>query len=413
MTIFKKAKLGDIAEITSGGTPSSFNPKFWNGGDINWATLPDLHNKYLFSTQRKITKLGLKSSSAKLLPINTIIYSSRATIGEISIAKEKTTTNQGSKNFICNPEKVNFEYLYYCLKLNSKRIKQLASGATYKEINKSDLSNIEINLPDLSIQTRIASVLSAYDDLIENNEKRIGLLEEMTQLLYVEWFIKFKFPGHEKVKMIDSGTEYDRIPKGWEVKKLSKIVNYIRGCSYSSDEIDDYAGKYYLVNLKSFNRGGGFRFDGAKYFSGSINKDQFLKKGDIVVAVTDMTNDRAIIARPARIPEINDKVAFSADVVKIISSELSNSFIYKLFSSYRFTETTKYKANGANVLHLKPEAILEFKALIPEHNIVMQFDSLCEHSVREVDKLLKQNEILSKTRDLLIPQLMAEKSKLK
>jgi len=408
-----KQKLGNITEIVSGGTPSSSNPDFWIGGDVNWATLPDLSKKYLFNTQRKITKFGLKNSSAKLLPINTIIFSSRATIGEISITKTETTTNQGSKNLICNPEKAVFEFIYYCLKYNVKRIQELASGATYKEINKNDLSNVEIDIPDLSDQKRIAGVLAVYDDLIDNNEKRIRILEEMAQMLYTEWFVKFKFPGCEKVKMIDSGTEYGMIPEGWEINKLRDVAGYVRGCSYSSDEIDDFIGEYYIVNLKSFNRGGGFRPDGAKYYTGDVNENQLLSEDDIVVAVTDMTNDRAVIARPARIPEIRNKMTFSADVVKIISNVLPNSFIYQLLSNYRFTETTKNKANGANVLHLRPDSILEYKALIPTKDLMTKFDVLCSKMAHEINKLISQTEISVKTRDILIPQLVTGKRDVK
>jgi type I restriction enzyme S subunit len=273
--------------------------------------------------------------------------------------------------------------------------------------------SMEIILPDPSTQARIASILSVYDDLIENNEKRIKALEEMAQLLYTEWFVKFKFPGYEKITLVDSGTEYGKIPTGWEVRRLSEVSSVVRGCSYSSEEIDDFVGNYYIVNLKSFNRGGGFRFDGAKYYSGNINNNQLLKAGDIVVAVTDMTNDRAVIARPARVPKIDREVTFSADVVKVNSDIMPSSFVYELLSNYSFTETTKQKANGANVLHLKPSAILEFVALIPDATLLKEFDVLCEPAILEVDKLIKQNDILTKTRDLLIPQLVAGKRGLK
>jgi type I restriction enzyme S subunit len=132
-----------------------------------------------------------------------------------------------------------------------------------------------------------------------------------------------------------------------------------------------------------------------------------------VVAVTDMTNDRAVIARPARVPEIDAKITFSADVVKIGSDILPNSYIYELLSSYRFTETTKQKANGANVLHLKPAAILEYVALIPDAQSLKRFDVLCEPVIREIDKLLKQNDNLSNIRGLLIPQLVTGRRELK
>ena len=214
----------------------------------------------------------------------------------------------------------------------------------------------------------------------------------MAQRLYAEWFVNFKFPGHEKVRIAND------LPKDWEYKRIDEIAEVIRGTSYSSEQINDDYGDYYLVNLKSFNRGGGFRFDGAKYFNGIVKNNQLLKQRDIVVAVTDMTTDRAVISRPARIPNIkSDKVTFSADVVKIAPEKLPFAYVYYSLLDYRFTETTKNKANGANVLHLKPQAISEYKVLVPTPDLLETFERACGNTVRLTDKLSEENEKLTKT----------------
>lgn len=140
---WKLVRLGDIAEISGGGTPDTNIEDYWNG-NINWATLLDTKQKYLYSTERKITEAGLKNSNATLLPINTVIFSSRATIGDVTIAKVETATNQGYKNFICDSSKINYEYLYYILKHQAKNIAQLSSGATYLEISKAQISDFRI-----------------------------------------------------------------------------------------------------------------------------------------------------------------------------------------------------------------------------------------------------------------------------
>jgi len=162
-TKWKLVKLNDITKIESGGTPKSHVDEYWNG-DINWATLVDTKEKYLYSTQRKITKLGLEKSNAKLLPINTIIFSSRATIGDISIAKVQTATNQGYKNFICDEKKIHYEYLYYILKKYTKEIILLAGGTTYKEISKTSISNFKIPLPPRDIQEKIINEIEALEE---------------------------------------------------------------------------------------------------------------------------------------------------------------------------------------------------------------------------------------------------------
>jgi type I restriction enzyme S subunit len=418
MATFQQVKLGavttNITDGKHGDCISEHNSGYYFisskdvfGGSIHYDNARQITESEFLDTHRR-TKLE----------IGDILITNSGTIGRMALIKDeinvnKTTFQKSVAVIKPNRDIVNNSFLYYKLLSLYKQLINLGGGSAQHNLLLGDLRNFIIDLPDLKTQTRIASVLSAYDGLIENNEKRIKALEKMAQLLYTEWFVKFKFPGYEKVEMVESGTEYGKIPEGWNVKTLAEVSSIVRGCSYSSEEIDDFVGNYYIVNLKSFNRGGGFRFDGAKYYSGSINDNQSLKTGDVVVAVTDMTNDRAVIARPARIPDIDGKVTFSADVVKINSTVLPNSFVYQLLSCYRFTEITKQKANGANVLHLKPTAILEFIALIPDSQSLKRFDILCEPVAREIDKLLKQNDNLSKTRDLLIPQLVTGKRETK
>ncbi len=411
---WQKVKLGEIAKIVDcpHSTPSWTDVGYFvvrnynlsNGRIIKEKASYTNYDNYVYRTKRAVPKVGDS------------ILSREAPIGQVGYVNNEEKLCLGQRVVLIQPKKIDAKFLLYQLISPSvqRQFKRSdGSGSTVSNLRLPLIENTLVDLPDPQIQIRIASALSTYDDLIENNEKRIKTLEEMAQLLYTEWFVKFKFPGHEKVKMVDSGTKYDKIPEGWKVKKLSEVANIIRGRSYSSEDINDFIGDYYMVNLKSFNRGGGFRFDGVKYFSGTINSNQSLEAGDIVVAVTDMTTDRAVIARPARVPEINGQVTFSADVVKINSDVLPNSFLYKILSSYRFTETTKQKANGANVLHLKPTAILEYDAIIPDHKSLIEFAKLCEPAINEVDKLVKQIDILIKTRDLLIPQLVTGKREIK
>ncbi|MFK8265270.1 restriction endonuclease subunit S [Capnocytophaga cynodegmi] len=188
-------KLGDVTEILSGGTPDTKNSEYWNNGTICWATLVDTKNKYLTDTQRKITQKGLSESSAKLLPINTVIFSSRATIGEVTIAKVETSTNQGYKNFICNERKINYLYLYYILKDQAKNIEEIAGGMTYKEISKTDLSNFKIPLPPLPIQEQIVAECEKIDQEYENSRMSIEayrgkiaqIFHELQVLEKTEW----------------------------------------------------------------------------------------------------------------------------------------------------------------------------------------------------------------------------------
>ena len=174
---YKKEQLGNITEIKNGGTPSTNNPEYWNGG-INWATLVDTKNKFLTQTVRTISKKGMKNSSAVLLPVNTVVFSSRATIGDVSIAKIETCTNQGYKNFICNPQIIDYEFLYYILKHEANNIENLASGMTYKEISKTLISEYKIPLPSLEEQKEIVAKIEKIEQAIENLENEIKTISQ-------------------------------------------------------------------------------------------------------------------------------------------------------------------------------------------------------------------------------------------
>lgn len=162
-------ELEKVAEIKSGGTPSTNRSEFWNG-HILWCTPTDitsLSGKYLSDTNRKITEMGLNNSAAELLPIGSVLMTSRATIGECAIAKRPMTTNQGFKNFICN-RTVNNEFLYYLLSSQKDKFIELCNGSTFLEISTTQVRKFKITIPKSTTeQTSIAQLLSNMDAEIE------------------------------------------------------------------------------------------------------------------------------------------------------------------------------------------------------------------------------------------------------
>ncbi|WRC01167.1 restriction endonuclease subunit S [Helicobacter pylori] len=159
---WQKVRLGDIAEIIGGGTPSTQVTSFWNGS-INWFTPTEIGiTKYVYKSQRTITPLGLKKSSAKLLPIGTILLTSRASIGDCAILKEVATTNQGFQSLI-PLEKINNEFLYYLILTLKNKLLKLASGSTFLEVSPNKIKNLLIPLPPLNEQIAIANILSGLD----------------------------------------------------------------------------------------------------------------------------------------------------------------------------------------------------------------------------------------------------------
>lgn len=223
--------LGEMCKILNGGTPDTKNPVFWDlnqshevqtdksvvgvGGEVErgegatsqfkplhplakeksyyWATLVDTKQKYLYSTQRKITQKGLDSSNATLLPVNSVIFSSRASIGEVCITKVETATNQGYKNFVCDENVLYYEFLYFALQRFAKEIESLAQGTTYKEVSKAKISEFQIPLPkDIKEQEQIAMHLDSVFDKIQKLKElynaQLQDYEELKQSLLTQAF---------------------------------------------------------------------------------------------------------------------------------------------------------------------------------------------------------------------------------
>lgn len=181
-------RLGEIAEIISGGTPKTTNPEYWNGG-ILWCTPTDItgtSGKYLFTTERTISLAGLQNSSAQLLPSGTLLLCSRATIGEVKIAGDEICTNQGFKSLICH-ENVSNEYLYYLILTMKPQMIEIAIGSTFLELPKKAAANLEIKIPSYDEQQAIAAVLSDMDAEINTleaqREKTVALKQGMMQEL--------------------------------------------------------------------------------------------------------------------------------------------------------------------------------------------------------------------------------------
>lgn len=390
---WNKVKLGDVAEIESGGTPSSTKPEYWDGGDIRWATLPDLKNKYLFDTQRKITPLGLKNSSAKLLPINSVVFSSRATIGEISIAKIETSTNQGSKNFICDPTKIDYEFLYYLLKSKVEEINNLASGATYKEINKTVFSGIEVEIPNIPIQKQIAQILAVYDDLIYNHTRRIQILEQIAQTTYTAWFVNFRFPGHEKVKMIDSGTDFGKIPEGWSVKKLCDVV-------YNFD-----SKRCPISKMKRAHVQGEVPYYGAAKIIDYIN--EVLLDGKYLL----FAEDGSVITKEGYpvLQFVDEKFWVSNHAHVLQGKEISTEHLYIALSKF----SIRGYITGAAQPKITQENMNRIPILIPDVDTQAQFNNQIEPLFELQFKLRNSLTNLSKTRDLLLPKLVTGEMEVK
>lgn len=184
---WEEKKLGEVAEINGGGTPETVKSEYWNG-NINWFTPTEIKQKYITKSNRTITELGLKNSSAKVLPEKTLLFTSRATIGDVGIAMNKCTTNQGFQSFMPNDNYVT-EFLYYWIRHNKKAFIRKSSGSTFIEISKSAIQKIKILLPSIPEQQKIATFLSALDKQIEQVGGQVAKMKEWKKGLLQKMFV--------------------------------------------------------------------------------------------------------------------------------------------------------------------------------------------------------------------------------
>jgi type I restriction enzyme S subunit len=313
------------------------------------------------------------------------------------------------RTYVVTPRDPNLlmtRFLYYVLRPKLSEFRSFSTGAATKFLTLTILNKTEIEVPLLPVQERIAGTLAAYDELMENSQRRIRILEAMARALYREWFIYFRFPGHETVPRLAS--PLGDIPQGWEVKKLGEVAQTFRGRSYGSVDLADEGGLPFL-NLKCLDRDGGFRRSGLKRYTGEYKDNHVAKKGDIVVAVTDMTQERRIVARAALVPTLDREFGiFSMDLVRVEPKPpMPKTFIYSLLRYSSFADEVKQHANGANVLHLAPERITDFRLAIPPADLIRRFANFVAPTLEHMDTLQNQIENLRRTRDLLLPKLLS------
>jgi type I restriction enzyme S subunit len=294
------------------------------------------------------------------------------------------------------------EFVYYFLK--ALNFDHLSSAAAVPGLDRNVLHSLKVDFPPLLIQEKIAAILSAYDELIDNNNQRISLLEQMAEEVYKEWFVRLRFPGHEQTRIVDG------VPEGWELVSINDVAFIHRGRSYRSNNLLESGGLPF-VNLKCINRDGGFRRDGLKCYSGIYTENQKVVSGDIVMAVTDMTQERRIVARAGRVPTLDCSFGvISMDLVKIEPKVgISSDFLYGYFRGSDFANNVKQYANGANVLHLSPDRIKTYQIALPTVDVQELYTSFAEPIFIQIETLNLKNENLKQTRDLLLPRLMSGK----
>ncbi len=410
MSEWKKVKLGELYEVHNGlskgrqffgtGFPFLTFSNVFN----NWF-LPDQLESLVQTTDKEREACSIKAGDVFI----TRTSETMDELGMSSVALKdypNATYNGFTKRLRPITNRVNPRYIGYYLRTPKFRGQFMAfsSMTTRASLANNDLLNMEVELPSMEIQHRIATILSRYDSLIESHLKQIKLLEEAAQRLYKEWFIDLHFPGHENTKIVDG------VPEGWEKKKLCELFSFVRGKSYTSKELSDEG--TIMVNLKNIQSFGGYKSDVEKHFIGTYKEEQTLMKGDLIMGITDMTQERRLVGSVALIPDFKETATFSMDLIKLISFKLPNIYLYCAMRYGDVSRQIAPLANGVNVLHLKPEAISNIEMVVASDSIIEKFVSYTSKTIESILSLQSQLRLLTEARDRLLPKMMSGEIKI-
>ncbi|WP_241373967.1 restriction endonuclease subunit S [Staphylococcus aureus] len=403
---FKKYKIQEIGEVIGGGTPSTKKSEYY-GGNIPWITPKDLSNfkeVFISEGERNITEEGLKNSSARTLPSNTVLITSRAPIGYLAIAKNEVTTNQGFKSIICNESLVKPLFLYYSLKNDMDKIKSLGTGSTFSEISGKVVKNIEINIPSIEYQTIIEYILGNFDKKIELNQKIIANLEELSKTLFKRWFVDFEFPDENGNPYKSSGgemvdSELGKIPKGWECVYLKDIVHHKKD-TFNPKKSNESEVKHF--SLPAFDSGQYPTIDNVT----DIKSNKWIIDENCILFSKMNPTTRRIWVTSYNENFLN--VASSEFVVLKSDNSYRNAFIYNICISDKFNEYLVSNTTGStnSRQRVKPDIAVQYRFAYNEEVSYLLSEKI-EPYIQKIKIIREQNQNLTQLRDTLLPKLMS------
>ena len=410
---WKEVELGDVLrKIIGGGTPSKANPLYWDG-DISWCSVKDMEiGKYkVDSTEDKISLLGLKNSASNLIKKGTVITATRMGLGRVFINSIDLAINQDLKALIPN-EKIDNKFLLFTILEKAELIDSLGSGATVKGIRLETLKSIRIFLPPLPIQRRIAAILSSYDDLIENNGRRIRLLEEIAQRTYEEWFVRFRVGGQQLEVEAETG-----LPKGWERKKLWELVGFEIGGGWGDEvESDEFPCSGYVIRGTDMEniQSGSLEKVPHRFHKLSNMASRKIQDGDIIFEVSGGSTyegvAKTLVINEELLRQFDDDI-MCASFCKLLRPTNKN-VSYFLFLNFRFLRMMKTTEiweirSASNIVNYNWTAFLKFQEIkLPGETLLKSFSDFVSPVYDNIYKLGKQNLLLKQSRDLLLPRLM-------
>lgn len=352
-----------------------------------------------------------------------ILFVNKGTPGRVCLVPDPITfcAAQDMIGLRANPNKVYYKYLFAILRSNyiQEKIKNFHVGIAIPHFKKSDMDNLLIPVPEMSLQIKIGDIYCQLSERIENNNKINLELEAMAKTIYDYWFLQFEFPNEDGKPYKSSGGRMvwseelkRKIPEGWEIDTIGKHINIDRGISYSSDDLGDVG--IPLINLSSFNIDATYKPEGLKTYSGTYSKEKVISPFDLVICVTqqtaiDLVGDTDVIGKTFLVPDIFETkdIVASMDVIKIQSDDTYGKYyLNRLINTKFFHRYISGFATGTKIKHLDIKGLLNYKCETPNEQALKKFNDLMESCEKKKSKIVAENQELTALRDFLLPLLM-------
>lgn len=366
------ARLGDICTVVSGSTPKSNIPEYWDG-DIKWITPAELTEQCYIITDsaRHITELGVQKTGLKPFPAGTVILSSRAPIGKTAIAGCEMFCNQGFKNLICS-DQINNRYLYWFLACNTDYLNSLGRGATFKEISKGIVEDIEIPLPSISKQVEIAEKFEKVSDLIALRKEQLAKLDQLVNSRFVELF------GH----------------KGYPEDSLLNLCNVIDYRGKTPEKVENGLPFITAKNVRMHQ----MNLEPREYISketyDKVMVRGFPKEGDVVFTT------EAPLGNVCRIPHFDTEFYIGQRIVTLQTEKLEPVYLEYALSSDDFKTKYMGKSSGSTVTGIRVRLLEQLTIPVPPMELQEQFATFVEQTQKSklaIQQSLDKLELLKKS----------------
>jgi type I restriction enzyme, S subunit len=395
---WENKSIGTLGKVITGKTPPKDDSQYFEHGDRLFVSPKDLDDGhlYVYRTQTQITDKALLKFKNQVLPKNAVMFTSLSFgFGKMGISSEECLTNQQINSIVVNKNN-HYRFVFYLLKAYKPIIFSYNSGIDTPIVPKSVFEKIEVKVPELSLQQKIAATLTAYDDLIENNKRRIALLEKMAEEIYREWFVRMRFPGHEQVAF------HKGIPEGWTSTRLNDVTTVIkRGISPKYDEFSALL----VVNQKCI-RNGNINLNLARHHDTRTPSEKFLQYADILINSTGVgTLGRVSIIefQPEKLTVDSHVTICRADSRKINKHFLASSV-------RRLQDYFELMAIGSTgQVELGREVIAKTEIILPSLTIQEKYADIVDDFWKQKNCLLQTLQNLEQTRDRLLPRLISGK----